>query len=304
MWEKWKVIQSQKLNKELEIYIGCMTGTSVDSSADFTAAAFDEDGMPICFQNHSILLPEDLRENLLALSKTDSSKTLRQDGCIAESKLTKFLGNAFQEVIHELNLINYPKEKIILSPHGQAIDHKPNHEEFYTDIITNGPMLAQKTGYKVVTNHRQAPLVISMAAPLAPVLIKKLFYDAEKNTILLNGGGIANIAVMLKDNPQKIIGYDTGPANGPIDALIQYIAKYKLSDVPDSLKEDIRSYQYDNDGKIAKTGNIIAALSRQLFQHEYFMRNITKKVQIELSLVWSSGFCRVLMLLNLKIFLG
>ena len=44
----------------------------------------------------------------------------------------------------------------------------------------------------------------------------------DKNTVLLNGGGIANIAVLLEDNPHALVGFDTGPANGPIDEVMQH----------------------------------------------------------------------------------
>lgn len=278
MWQDWTIIQAEKLNQDLDIYIGCMTGTSADSTADFTAVAFDEDGLPICFKNCPIRIPEALGDTLLKLSKSDRAKTLRCDGSQAESQLTKFLAAAFLKVIKKIGLENYAKEKIILSPHGQALDHKPNDIDFYTDIIINGPILAQQTGYKTVTQHRQAPLAVSMAAPLAPVLIKKLFADGDKNVVLINGGGIANIAVLLKHNPEMIIGFDTGPANGPIDALVQYMVNNNLlDDVPIGLRDIIEKNKFDVDGQLAQEGSIITSLYEELSKHEFFKRSYQQK---------------------------
>jgi len=261
MWDNWTVLQYDKLTETPMIYIGCMTGTSVDGIADFTAAVFDETGLPICYRNCSQQLPSDLNQTLLIFSQSDSHENLRAEICRLETQFTQYLVRAFFDVIKALALDNYPKDKVILSPHGQAIDHQPYETHYYTDIIVNGAMLAQMTGYRVVTEHRQAPLVVSMAAPLAPVLIKKLFASSDYNTILLNGGGIANIAVLLKEDPKKIIGFDTGPANGPIDEVVQH-----YFDKP-----------YDVDGKIAKSGELIPTLYKQLLHHEYFKRDIRQK---------------------------
>ena len=278
MWDNWEILQPKKLSANLDIYIGCMTGTSADNTADFTAATFDTEGMPICFKNFPITIPEQLNLHLLTLSKANRTEILRTEANRLETQLTNFFVDAFLIVIKKLNLLHYPKTKIILSPHGQTLEHNPLDKNYYTDIIVNGPMLAQKTGYKVVTQHRQAPLVVSMAAPLAPVLIKKLFFDPQKNVVLINGGGIANITILNKNDPTKIIGYDTGPANAPIDSLIHYLLDQNLINViPELLRKPISEHRFDVDGKLAESGAIIPKLYKALRAHEYFSRKVKAK---------------------------
>jgi anhydro-N-acetylmuramic acid kinase len=277
MWQQWTLLQENKLIPTPEVYIGCMTGTSADSTADFTAAVFDDQGNPIAYRNCPITLSTKLADSLRHLSTTDRNTTPRRIVCQIESQLTDFLIMAYHDVIAQLGLADYPKEKIILSPHGQAIDHQPNDENFYSDIIVNGPMLSQLSGYKVVTQHRQAPLAVSMAAPLAPVLIKKIFHNPKSDVILLNGGGIANIAVLPKDNPNDIIGFDTGPANGPIDEIVRHIISNTPEIIPAALQKEILQHQFDINGQLANLAKAIPALYQQLLQHPYFAKNYRQK---------------------------
>ena len=273
----WTILQPTKIDENPTIFIGCMTGMSVDSKADFTLAIFDNEGMPVAYQNTTVNLPEDLQRKLAALTRGDPQKITINERSTVEAEFTAFLADAFIHVIHKTGLAHYPKKNIILSPHGQAIDHQPLADPPYTDILLNGDYLAGETGYAVISRHRQMPLVVSMAAPLAPVLIKKLFYNKEKNTVLLNGGGIANICVLPKESPNKMIGYDTGPANGPIDALIQHFLNTPEHGIPKNLFEDIQREHFDVDGKLAAHGIIIPRLLKELLQHEYFKRNTKTK---------------------------
>jgi len=200
-----------------KIYIGCMTGTSVDRYADFTAAMFSPDGQLICYQNTAVEIPSALRKQLLSLMETSAKGTnhLRQQ---TEMAFTQFLIQAYQTVLSRFDLLNEPKDRIVLSPHGQTLHHAPNANPPHTDQLMDAEHLAKALGYAVVHKHRQAPLAVSQAAPLAPVLIRRLFHSKEINTVVLNGGGIANICTLLSD---QVLGWDTGPANGILDALVQ-----------------------------------------------------------------------------------
>lgn len=278
-FKHWSIIQSEKAENVDNplIFIGCMTGMSADKHADFTLAIFDDSGMPIAYQNVAEVIPEALREKLARLSRGHPDTITINERATVEAEFTEFLVAAFITVIRKAGLSDYPKQNIILSPHGQAINHQPLADPPFTDILLNGDWLAERTGYAVVSRHRQMPLVVSMAAPLAPVLIRKLFYSKEKNIVLLNGGGIANICTLLKDAPNNIIAYDTGPANGPIDALIQHILDTAIDCIPNELLNAIQQKQCDVDGQLAASGKAIPELMNNLLQHEYFKRNIKTK---------------------------
>jgi anhydro-N-acetylmuramic acid kinase len=48
-----------------------------------------------------------------------------------------------------------------------------------------------------------------------------MFHSNEKNRVLVNIGGIANVTFLYKDEPQKTYGFDTGPGNTLMDAWIR-----------------------------------------------------------------------------------
>ena len=278
MWENWVFVQDKsRVPSQPVVYVGCMTGTSVDHSADFTAAVFDAAGKPVCYRNEAVSIPQPLRMQLLSLSKTAACHITIQARAEAEVNFTRFLITAYHRVIKALGLSNYPADRIVLSPHGQAIDHKPHASLPYTDILVNGELLAHRSGYKVVTRHRQAPLVVSSAAPLAPVLIKQLFSSAEENTCVLNGGGIANICILFEDASKKLMGYDTGPANAPLDAIVQHVVQSDSGAIPTALFDAIEQHNFDVGGAWAAQGTVIPALFDRLMAHEYFARPLTQK---------------------------
>jgi anhydro-N-acetylmuramic acid kinase len=265
------------LKQQSCIYIGCMTGTSADGQADFTAVRFEPDGRVKYSKNTSVIIPSELQVQLLYVSKAAADKINIQQRAAIEMALTVFLADAYKRVIDQLGLADYPRKNLVLSPHGQTINHQPFAALPYTDILVNGEWLSAKTGCRVVTRHRQAALVVSSAAPLAPVLIRQLFYDPAYNTIVINGGGIANITILVAESRERVIGYDTGPANAPIDALIQYILDLDRGVVPADLLANIMRYQCDYNGCWASRGRIIQVLYNDLLSHEYFSRSQLEK---------------------------
>lgn len=48
-----------------------------------------------------------------------------------------------------------------------------------------------------------------------------MFHSIEKNRVLVNIGGIANVTFLYKNEPSKTYGYDTGPGNTLMDAWIR-----------------------------------------------------------------------------------
>lgn len=266
------------ITKNQTIYIGCMTGTSVDQYADFIAVVFDQNTqLPKATKTFQVVMPQALRENLLQLSSLEYQKISPQKYKNTEKKLTDFLISSYLTIIKKLGLENLPKSHIILSPHGQTIHHQPLAEPPICDVLLDVQYLADKTGYQVIGQHRQSVLAISMAAPLAPVLIKHLFFDPKKNTVLLNGGGIANICVLPAAQDQKLIAYDTGPANGPLDHIIQYILNTDPSIIPERLFGNIKKNGFDYMGLWAEQGECQDLLLEKLLQHEYFSRDNSRK---------------------------
>ena len=252
------------------VYIGCMTGTSVDAVADFTAAIFATNGTIQYHSNQAVKLPSKLQSRLYTAS-TNYQHLTAQDKIQLTEQLTLFLYQAYLTVIDTWGLSQYPKTRIILSPHGQTIQHQPTQK--ITEQLLDGTLLANKTGYAVVHQHRTACLQVSNAAPLAPILLQKIFAQSQTQQIIINGGGIANMCVLPQAPTANIIGYDIGPANGPIDNLIQY---YQIHQ-PHSLPTFARQSQYDPHGKFSASGTLISSLYHNLSSHPFFSLPILQK---------------------------
>ena len=48
-----------------------------------------------------------------------------------------------------------------------------------------------------------------------------MFHSTEKNRVLVNIGGIANVTFLYSAETSKTSGYDTGPGNTLMDAWIR-----------------------------------------------------------------------------------
>lgn len=270
-----------------KVYIGCMTGTSVDANADFTAARFDDSGQLLSQQHHAITLPSELRRQLLTLSQAQPEQITTAERNQAEGALTDFLIDAYREVITVLGLTELDKAEIILSPHGQTIAHCPNHTPPYTDQIIDGARLAKALGYTVVVEHRQAAIQISQAAPLAPVLLRRCFQAEDQHTLVINGGGIANLCCLAAGGG-SVLAWDTGPANGILDTLLQNVIEHAPARIPEDCRAVVMAHGFDVDGRLAARGKVLPAVRDALLQHEYFQRPRARKSaeRSEFPLAW------------------
>jgi anhydro-N-acetylmuramic acid kinase len=89
-------------------------------------------------------------------------------------------------------------------------------------------------------------------APLLPAVHAMLLALAGRTRVVLNLGGIANITVLSADG--RVSGFDTGPANGLLDAWCQRH----------------RGDAFDRDGAFARSGRVDSALLTRLLSDPYF----------------------------------
>jgi anhydro-N-acetylmuramic acid kinase len=160
-------------------------------------------------------------------------------------------GKCVRQFIEENRL---PDPDIIAS-HGQTVFHRP--EAGMTFQLGSGAHIAAVTGIDTVCDFRIQDVALGgQGAPLVPVGDKILFgaYD-----YCLNIGGFANISY---DNEKgERVAFDVVPAN---IVLNHYAAKKGL--------------KYDEDGKLAATGKIVAELLDALNANPYFERPLPKSL--------------------------
>ncbi len=106
-------------------------------------------------------------------------------------------------------------------------------------------------------------------APLVPAFHQGLFSSLNKNTVVLNIGGIANVSVLRPNQP--VIGYDTGPGNMLMDAWY----------------ERHTGDRFDKNGQLARKGFVDDALLSTLMAEPYLMKAPPKSTGRELfNLSW------------------
>ncbi|MDE3179765.1 MAG: anhydro-N-acetylmuramic acid kinase, partial [Acidobacteriota bacterium] len=118
--------------------------------------------------------------------------------------------------------------------------------------------IAERTGATVVADFRTADIAAGgQGAPLVPMADFLLLRNPKIGSIVLNLGGIANItAIPVGSTMDEVMGFDTGPANMVIDALI---AKFTRG-----------AKQYDVAGKWARSGKVIQPLLQKILQMDFF----------------------------------
>lgn len=253
-------------NKNQNIYLGIMSGTSMDG-IDLALVMFLQARYEI-LAFECIAYSTQLKKQLLAVNPYS---TITEIG-ILDRKIGKAFAKAAMQLLKKQPKDIRQKVKAIGS-HGQTVLHI-NKKETITWQIGDPHIIAAKTCIPVVADFRKADTAINgQGAPLAPLFHQALFrHDAEQPSVVLNIGGIANITV-LPDNQKdkKLQGYDTGPGNALLDTWIR--ATKKL--------------HWDTDGQWARSGTICQPLVQKMLQDPYFQKPPPKTTSKEyFSLQW------------------
>lgn len=233
------------------LYIGVMTGTSMDG-LDLVAVSFE----PLTLHaTLTVPFEEDLRNQLMSLTLPDDNEIDRMG--IASVALGKMIGHAINRLITENNL---DKNNIrAIGSHGQTIRHRP--EEGFSLQIGDPHIISEMTGIPVVYDFRSRDLAANgQGAPLVPAFHQALFQHNSIHRVILNLGGIANVSMLPAGQPDKVYGFDTGPANILMDGWC----------------ERHTGQPYDENGDWAAYGQPIRSLLERLSAHEYFSKEPPK----------------------------
>ena len=149
----------------------------------------------------------------------------------------------------------------IVGFHGQTLAHEPRGRG--THQAGDGRVLAEVLGLPVVWDFRSSDVELGgEGAPLAPFYHHALARRIGGGPVaFLNLGGVGNLtwADPARPEPEEegaLLAFDTGPANAPIDDLMQ--AR--------------RGAARDEGGRLAASGTPDRALVAALLEHPYFFR--------------------------------
>ncbi|WP_017221135.1 anhydro-N-acetylmuramic acid kinase [Moritella dasanensis] len=259
------------MRNKRELYIGLMSGTSIDG-IDAALVAF-EDGKCQLLAQHLQPMPTTLTAKLHQLCRPHN------DEITALATLEQPLAQAFALACQQL-LAKTPytaSDVTAIGSHGQTIRHHPEHG--FTLQIGDANILAALTNIDTVADFRRKDMALGgQGAPLVPAFHQAVFQHPTLNRAIINIGGLANITYLPSlEQDKPVIGYDTGPGNTLLDTW--FTTKNKSTK------------GYDENGQWAKSGVIIQPLLSLLLQHPYFALLPPKSTGRELfNLAWLQSY--------------
>lgn len=146
------------------------------------------------------------------------------------------------------------REVAFVASHGQTVWHEPG---IATLQLGDPAVIAEALGITVVSDFRSRDVAAGgQGAPLVPVADALLFAAPDRDRILLNVGGMANVTwVPAGGALDRVIAFDTGPGVAVVDA----VARLVRPDRP-----------FDVDGELARAGRPDDALVGELLADPFF----------------------------------
>ncbi|MEH6458074.1 MAG: anhydro-N-acetylmuramic acid kinase [Cocleimonas sp.] len=244
---------SDPSNSEKKLYIGLMSGTSLDGIDVVLVDFSEQQAKLVASHNHEI--PSSLKQRLIETTHPEWLGSLEDIGLLNQ-QLGELFADATNSLIKKEN-INRDSISAIGS-HGQTLWHQPFGKHPFSMQLGNASLIAEKAKITTVADFRSRDIAAGgQGAPLVPAFHQELLSHSDKNRVILNIGGIANITI-LPNFASKIptSGYDTGPGNGLIDAWI-------------SSNGD---KTYDANGDWGRSGKIIPEVLSVLLNDDYFAK--------------------------------
>ncbi|CAN5657291.1 anhydro-N-acetylmuramic acid kinase [soil metagenome] len=240
------------------LYLGLISGTSADG-IDAALVRFHRDltRRPELLFGRTYPWEAELRATLVALGQDDARLGLDDFG-----ELDVRIGRAFAEAANRaLADSGIAAEAVAaIGSHGQTLRHRPHGRsgdgrDPYTLQLGDPSTIAERTGIRTVADFRRRDVAAGgHGAPLLPALHAALLHRAREDRAVLNLGGIANLTLLPASGPVR--GFDTGPANGLMDA---WCLRHTGS-------------AFDRDGALARSGGVDPPLLARLLDDPWFAR--------------------------------
>lgn len=228
-------------------YLGLISGTSVDG-IDAALVAFEPQLQILVAR--TIAYPAPLRATVLALSQAHA-RVSPDDLARLDTELGRAFADAANAVIAQANI---PASHIAaIGSHGQTLRHNPGDALAYTLQLGDPNQIVERCGITTVADFRRRDVAAGgQGAPLMPAFHHGILGDADETRAVLNLGGIANLTLLPRSG--AIRGFDTGPANGLMDA---WCARHC-------------GEPYDLDGALAAQGQVDEGLLAALLTDPWF----------------------------------
>ncbi len=248
-----------------ELYIGLMSGTSVDAIDAVLLQHPAAQGAGV-LGHYQLDIDSQLRGQIMALSsREDDSLELTLE---LDWKFAGLFAEATRGLLQQTG--KTPGEIRAIGCHGQTMRHcpataQPEEQPSYSLQIGDANRLAELTGIDVVADFRRRDIAAGgQAAPLVPAFHAHWFGLADIRQVVVNLGGIANLTLL--DGTNCVGGFDSGPANGLMNSWIfQKLGK-----------------EMDRNGEWARGGQIAPALLDEMLADPWFSLPAPKSTGREL----------------------
>jgi anhydro-N-acetylmuramic acid kinase len=202
-------IKSLPMTSRKRLIAGAMSGTSADG-IDVAIVEIDGRGTDMTarlVRHHHRAYDTPLRQSLFALRSAGRSSFAELAHVGREISLTYAEGVNAALVAAGLKA----SDLAAVAAHGQTLFHEPPSTIQWFDPS----LVAAATGCAVVSDFRRADCAAGgQGAPLVPFADYILFRHPQRNRVLLNVGGIANLTHVPADRPiDALLAFDTGPGN-------------------------------------------------------------------------------------------
>ncbi|QWD85142.1 anhydro-N-acetylmuramic acid kinase [Polynucleobacter asymbioticus] len=239
------------MNKPQSLYIGLMSGTSLDG-IDAVLAKIEASGAAYLLGSVSTPFSPELRKALADLQSPGPNEIHRENQ--AANALAVAYADAVKQLLTQAKLS--PADISAIGAHGQTIRHQADlaHHLAYTHQTLNPALLAELAGIDVIADFRSRDLAAGgHGAPLVPAFHAQQF-STDKNIAVLNLGGIANLTLLPKEG--EVRGFDCGPGNMLMDAWIA----------------DQQGHTFDENGTWASQGKVNQALLSRMMADAFFAK--------------------------------
>lgn len=236
-----------------DLYIGLMSGTSLDGVDAVLASFADETGRMTLHGHCHRPIPAALKQALNELNTCGTDELHR--AALASNALSRLYSETVVELLASTGHANTSVRAI--GAHGQTVRHQPGAFDGtgYTIQLMNGSLLAELCGIGVVCDFRGRDIAAGgQGAPLVPGFHAGIFAEDGLSQAILNLGGIANLTLLGADG--SILGFDCGPANTLMDIWC----------------ESHLGRSFDEGGEWAATGCVDNTLLVKMLAEPYFSR--------------------------------
>ena len=229
------------------LYIGLMSGTSMDG-VDAALVSFESGRFQLGATYH-LDYPAELLDRLRELAANRGSPdTLGQ--------ADRAVGEIFAKAVHGLlqRARVAPGRIRAIGSHGQTVRHRPDLPHPFSLQLGDPNIIAERTSITTIADFRRRDMAAGgQGAPLAPAFHQKAFGDSGAARVIINIGGIANVT-LLPARDGRVLGFDTGPGNGLMDAwCLRHLGT-----------------SFDENGHWAGQGKVLDSLLEELSADGYF----------------------------------